>query len=400
MSNVNAKEQLTIQLAQSGFIGPKAEEEIEKIVAAIPEATRGNYPEDKYEAALAFLPAYQAQMGTQSETPVAVQPQQESAPAVVSAAQAKAIQAVMAEGKAAKEERTAKTTIEKLLIDKPAPSTYLKADQTVVPTCKAENIEKYEKMLDREDPENVANFEKLMAAVKNKTALPIYINAGQNKVVGYKISTPSGEAGKDNLVQKTLTSEAMLGFVTTELDGYIPTKGDGLGVKLRWNNPRKGRKVTSKRTTGAPSLVIGNKKEALKNSNSHEIISKVDMNGDQVVTKPGKLRTALSFRIATGDTKTNGEKIYRTIRLSGDAQVPKFTRTTEEYTKLFGASDKDRGAINPPTPAEAAALEEAMVNTIAFMVSNGASKYNISSFQDKFAQATSNASAPTDGMEL
>lgn len=395
---MNAKEQLTINLAQKGIIGAALEPEIDKIVASIPDATRGNYPEDKYEAALAFLPLYEQQNAAPA-APTAVQPSAEAAPATVSAAQATAIAKILNQTHAKKEERTAKTTIDKLLIDKPAPETYLDPNATVVPVCKPEKLAEYEKKLDTSDPENVAAFQKLADAVKNQTAVPVYINKPTYKVVGYAISTPSGETGSDAIVQKTLTSDAMLGFVTTQLDGYIPTKGDGLGVKLRWNKPRTTGRATSKRTNGAPTLVIGNKKEAIANADRHEIISMVEKNGDQVVTKPGKLRTALSFRIATGVKKQNGEEQFRTIRLSGDAQVPKFVRKTEEYTKLFGVSDRDRGSITVPTGAEAAKLEEAMTNTIAYMMASSASRFEIGGFADEYAKAV-NESAPTAGLDL
>lgn len=399
MSDMDAKTQLTILLATKGIMGDNLEPEINRIYESIPQSTRSSYPEDKYEAALKFSQLYFGQQGNSPSVPTAIQPAGEATPANINSAQAKAIQQVISRNKAAKEERTAKTRIEKLLIDKPAPETYLDKNMTIVPVCKPEKLADYEAKLDRSDAENVAAFEKLQAAVKNGTALPIYINDPQYKVKGFKISTPSLEAGKDTLEPKTLTVDAMLGFVTTALDGYIPTKGDGLGVKLRWNNPRKTRRANSKRAMGAPTLVIGNKKEAIKDPNAHEIISKVEMNGNEIVKKPGKLRTALSFRIETGDTKANGEKIFRTIRLSGDAYVPKFVRTTDEYAKLFGAGEKERGSINPPTPAEAAELEEAMTNTIAYMMNNGASKFGMSQFQDELAALSINNN-PVAGIEM
>lgn len=399
MSQMNAKEQLTIVLAQRGILGDKLEPEISKIYASIPAATRSAYPDDMYEAVLKFVDVYYGGQSAPSVAPTSVQPVGEAAPATINTAQAKAIQQVMSKNKAAKEERTSKTVIEKLLIDKPAPSSYLDESMTIIPICKPEKLAEYEAKLDREDPENVAAFEKLSQAVKNNTPMAIYINSPQYKVKGFKILTPSMEAGKDALEPKTLTNDAMLGFVTTALDGYIPTKGDGLGVKLRWNNPRRGKKANSKRALGAPTLVIGNKKEAISNTNSHEVISKIEMNGNEKVTKAGKLRTALSFRIETGEVKTNNEKIYRTIRFTGDAQVPKFIRTTDEYNKLFGMSEKDRSTITPPTPAEAAELEEAMTNTIAYMMQNGASKFDIGAFQDAMA-ATSVGVGATQGVEL
>lgn len=401
MSQINAKEQLTIQLATKGILGDRLEPEIDKIVASIPEATRSNYPEDRYEAALSFLPLYEQQEGGTPDHPTEQQPAGTSAPATVSAAQATAIAKILNKSHAKKEERTAKTNIDKLLIDKPAPDTYLDKSMKIVPVCKPEKLAEYQKQLDTSDPANVAAFQKLADAVKNQTPMDIYINKPSNKVMGYVISTPAGETGSDAIVQKTLTSDAMLGFVTTQLDGYIPTKGDGLGVKLRWNKPRANTgKASSKRSTGTPTLVIGNKQEAIANPERHEIISMIEKNGDQIVTKKGKLRTELSFRIDTGEQKQDGTPKYRTIRFSGDADVPKFVRKTDEYTKLFGATDRDRNSITAPVGKEADVLNTAMTNTIAYMMNaTSSSRFDISGFADEYSKVV-NESNPTEGVEL
>jgi hypothetical protein len=394
-----AKQELVIKLAQEGVFGSEVEPTIEKIYNSIPEATRSQYNEDRDAAVLEFWPIYvQSKQG--GSNPAQVQTQDTASPvAVLSAQTAKTIKTVMEKDKSNKIARTAKTTVKKLLIDKPAPKEFLKEDMKIIPICKTDKLNEYEKKLDKSDPANLEAFKVMKAAVENKTEMPIYINEGANKVVGYEIETLSKEAGTEVLETKTYTSEGTIGFLATEVEGYIPTRANGLGLKLRWNKPRPSKKSNARKSLGAPQVVTGGKQEALKDANLHTVISKIETANGQNVTKDGKLRTKMSFKIDTGEKNTNGEAILRTIRFTGTAKVPKFIRINDEMTKLFGSSEKDRSIITPPTLAEADELEEVMIKSIAFMSENGANRFNIAGFAESMAQATV-PSDPAAGVAL
>lgn len=402
MADQNAKNQLAILLAQRGIVGLEIETEVDKIISAIPEATRSNYSEDRYEAALAFMEIYYAQNGgAASDIPNQVQNTGagEAAPSTMSAAQAKALHQLMANEQAAREERTAKTTIKKILIDKPAPNTYLDASLTIIPKCKPEKLEEYEKALVQTD-ENKQAFATLKAAVQNGTPVPIYINKSADKVMGYVITTPSSEAGNDSMEQKTLPVSNMLTFVATQLRGYIPTVGDSLGVKLQWRDPKKTQQATEQRKTGTPYLKLYNKQTALASEDGHEIISVIEKDGDKVVTMNGKLRTAMSFKIDTNKKDSHNQSIYRTIRLTGDAQVPKFVRKTDEYTHLFGAATKSRTEFSMPSVQEQSELDKVTANTLNYLIANGFRGAELDSFKAQYENLMKSTPNADEGLGL
>lgn len=401
MEGQNAKNQVSLMMAQRGIIGNEIEKEVDKIIAAIPEATRSTYPEDRYEACLAFMKVYYAQNDNSSDIPNQQQNTgaSEAAPSTMSAAQAKALLQLMANEQAAREEKTAKTTIKKILIDKPAPSTYLDPNTTIIPTCKPEKLDEYEKALVQTE-ENKQAFATLKAAVQNSTPVPIYVNKSADKVMGYVITTPSSEAGNDSMEQKTLPVSNMLTFVATQLRGYIPTVGDSLGVKLQWREPKKTQQATDQRKTGAPYLKLYNKQAALASEDGHEIISVIEKDGNKVVTMDGKLRTAMSFKIDSGRVDSHKQPIYRTIRLTGNAQVPKFVRKTDEYTHLFGSATKSRNDFSMPSVDEQATLDKAMANTLNYLISNNFRGAELDSFKAQYENLMKSTPDADEGLEV
>lgn len=58
MGRLKASEIISIEFAKRGIIGTAVDDTVDKVVASIPEAIRGIYPDNKFEAALAFLPTY------------------------------------------------------------------------------------------------------------------------------------------------------------------------------------------------------------------------------------------------------------------------------------------------------------------------------------------------------
>lgn len=410
MANTDSMTQLTLIFAQQGIFGDDIPKMIDKIVAAIPPATREKYPDDKVEAALAFWPMYTEMTNTGAgagtpQTPTVTQPTQpvvpQAAPSTLSSAQINAIKQSQQKNRAANEERAAKTTVDRLLIDKPDPATYLKEDMTVVPTIADSKLQEYEAAL-VQDQANIDAFNQLKAAVKEGRALPIYISKPQNKVVGFEISTPLGEQGQETIQKKNLTMQQMLGFVTTKLPGYIPTSENSIGVKLRWNKPRPNAKASAdgKPQTGSPSIMVGNKKEIINRGERCVITSQIEMNGDQPVMKQGKLRTRLSFKIVTDRKDSDGQPIIRTVRLLGDAEVPKFTRINEEYDRLFGSAERDRGIISVPGVQEAKTIEDAMTSTIEWMMQHGAGRFDVGDTLNDLDKAMQGAAAGSPADDL
>lgn len=373
MDREELKNQLMLAMAQHGEVGDP-EAQAQKIVAAIPEATRNMYPDDDVEAAVAFADIYYSSMSTAGapspemvQTPAAAA---EAMPSTFTSAQLKSINNVVKANQAAKAERTLKTTIERVLIDKPKPSDYLKADLKVVPTCRPDKLSQYEKQL-VDDPENIAAFNQIKAAVESGTPMAVYINDSNPKTIGYEISTPSFDTGSEQMTKLVMSTKKLLGFVATELSGYIasPETGTGLGCKLQWHQPRgaKGAKASVSQSEGSPRLRVTGRSEALKDASKHDVTSVVDKSAKK---RKGKLRIALSFRVDTGKRNSKGEAIVRTVRLSGDADLPTFQRKTPEYKAAFPLTDS-RAGIAPPTQAEARKLQEDQTKVAAFILAQG-----------------------------
>ena len=341
----STKETLLIELAQKGVTGPAVEPTIDKIVAAIPTSLRGNYPEDREEAALAFLGTYYTSYASNpapvSPTETQTAPVPEAQPSAMTAEQKQKIYNLVNQNRAQTDIVSQKTIIKKILLEKPLLKEYVPEGTTVVPVCKDNDLAKYEaKLIDT--PENRAAFEEIKAAVKNGTPMPVYRDATTYKTAGYLLVTPKASNSAE-MEELLLTTNGLIGFLATKASGYIATNGEaGLGAKLKFvKTQSKKNKASVQTVEGSPRAYVTNRKAALegKEFDTWEIISKVDETQDKV---KGRLRIAKTFQINNGVNEKD-EPLVRTVRLSGAADLPVFIRANAQYEEAFPMSTKQSG---------------------------------------------------------
>jgi hypothetical protein len=360
---------------------------VKDIVSAIPSSTRGSYPEDESEAALAYADTYFTAKNAQSAPVNATQtPQVAEAQPVRSLTGAQLAITKQLQSERYKPGWSQKTSISKLLVEKPASSSYIKDGTQVVPICSDEKRRKYEANLVDEDRKA---FEEVMAAVANSKPLPVYTNDNVN-VVGYRVNTPSGESGQETNVEKPFNKHKLMGYIMTVLGGEpIMSQGPfNLGCELRHIKP-KSVKVSAavSEPQAVPRLFVTGRKEALANKSGYEIISKPRNN--EFVT--GNLSVAQSFKIKTDRQKPDGTPIIRTVRIRGKYdKMPVWERTNEEYAKLFPVKGKF-GALTGKYD------KAATLQSVAYLIASGkAGTFGLDEFVQKIdeADAASAVAAP------
>lgn len=344
---------LTQELVERDIVTTAAiDEEIDKIYNSIPEATRAGYGDDKVVAAANFYPTYLETFASANNKPEAqggaltIQtPAGAPAPRantkreayenpVLTDAQKEQVERLVEQTQKLRMRNTPLTSIKKLLINKPKPSTYMKDLKVIPAEVSADKLAEYEAALVQTE-ENIAAFNKLREAI-GKTALPIYLNDNSVKVEGAKISTPKVGEGKSGDEELTLTLEMIAGFLVTRVIGRIPSD-PVVGVELSSMKrvTKGGRHTDASNKMGKPHLRWVGRKEALDTPQYYEATTEVSTVGGKTEFKEQRMRTELSFKIITGQNE-KGEDKTRTIRFSGKvANVPKLRRK-EEYREIFG----------------------------------------------------------------
>ncbi|MDR1523217.1 MAG: hypothetical protein LBS29_04635 [Endomicrobium sp.] len=349
------------------------EECVENIYAAIPSATREMYPADKEEAVVQFADTYFASYKSSGATltpQTAIAPGSPALPALT-AAQTKALEEDILKRAPIQQERTLKTAIEKILLDKPKPSEYTPASLAVVPVVSDSQLAKYEEQLVQNE-ENIAAFNQLKQAVKNGTPVAVYVNDKSIKTLGYVISTPSEHPSSAGVKEeKIFSTKKLLGYISSQLAGYINDNGSGLSAKLVWAVPKANKSAQASITqlVGSPRLRVVGKADALKDPQRHEVTSQVK----QGETRKGRLRTALSFKVRTGEVDAKNVERTRTVRFTGIwEQAPVFQRSKQEYVNAFPIRSL-QDPISVTSKEDIAAIQEAQIQTLKWAQQKGAS---------------------------
>lgn len=391
----DARNKLTMALVKHGVFGEEAvAAEIDKIVDAIPTAVRGQYPEDKEEAALAYLETYyKAKEGVPAptgETP-ATTGSEKAAPTAIPAADMRAINEFQNKSRVARADKAAKTHVKKVLADKPWPGSYMSPSLKMIPKADKAKFEEYRaKLVD--DPENVKNYEACMKAIQNGEEMEVYIPSEDTwspKTLGLIATTPAEGEGATNIVEKAMTLKQATAFLAFELCGYIPCDASTPGVKLGACKPSKKGKGSANGNAPVPRLVWVNRREALKKEDQHEYISKVKEVNGKPVTKEGTVRSKLSFIINVGK-KQDGSPKTRRVRVSGKAVVPEFVRTSQKYEQLFGTASRQTNVITAPSEADRFKSDQ-ILNETLYALSQRGSEYgdDAVAFQEKFSELVS-----------
>ena len=257
----------------------------------------------------------------------------------ISAAEKLAITKTLLAQKQDRQNVSANTSCDKLILDRPAPADYIPAGTKGV--ISAETWQKIEeKWAGRvlEDDEEVAsrtNFEILRAAAKAGTPVDVHIGSLNKKAIGYMMSIGSVTGASNQ--QKPMTREQATNFVVLETDGYILAGEQTPGLKLRYIKPTASKTEPGKFTEAKTVLAEANKNNAIEAGN-YIVSKKVD--GTNV--KEVGVKTALCFKVDTGKPKANGSdgNIIRTVRVTVKANIPQLVRIPE-LIDVFGTGERN-----------------------------------------------------------
>jgi hypothetical protein len=392
--NTEANKILIQKIVQNGKDPADFESWVKRIVEAIPAAERAAFGEDDTEAAVAYADTYfdalntDASVGSPTETQGAAF---ESKPIGMSAEQQNLLDETTAS--LVKPGWAEKSTIVKLLVEKPAPSSYIPEGTKVVPTCKPNNRQKYESNVWEDDKAALAE---VMAAVDNGTPIEVYVNDSNRKIVGAKVNRPSGEPGQETNIDTVYTKEKLIGYIlgTLEANPIPPNPANGLAAQVKASKPRATTKVSTRIQEGAavPRLIFSGKTKALEDPNAFEVIS--TQSGE---VQTGKLRITKTFKIRTNKFRQDGTEIIRTVRLTGDYNnMPVWKRTTDEYSRLFpfrsafGGSGQTK--LNP---------EETRKALAGIILSDKSSVYGLDDLAAKFKElSVAKATAADDSLAV
>ncbi len=232
------------------------------------------------------------------------------------------------------------TVIEKLLVMKPNPSTYLLDAEgkpvKVVIKVKPENLENYRKNLATDKEGNEAVFNRLVACIENKTPVNVFINdKGNHRVVGCIIlNTSTGE-------RRTLTMSTLKAFLMSETAGAIIGRP---GVKIsQWVS--KDRKNNAIARSASMSLKWYGRDQAIDEGKVDYVMSTCDhakalsLGFDSEFDPEARLRIADIFYVKSRSRSTNKE-VIQGKRLTGNFdKMPRFV-VRDEYSNLFGQTHR------------------------------------------------------------
>lgn len=259
----------------------------------------------------------------------------------VSAAEKLAITKTLLAQKQDRQNVSANSSCEKLILDRPAPQDHIPAGTkgTITPETWQKIEEKWAgKVLpDDDEIKSTSNFEALRAAAKAGSPVDVYIGGLNKKAIGYLMSVGS-VTGSSNQ-QKQMTREQASDFLVLETDGYVLAGENTPGLKLRYIAAKASKTDPGQFSEAKTVLAEANKNAAIESGNY--LISK-EVNAADV--KEVGVKSALCFRVDTGKAKQNGEgNIIRTVRVTVKANIPSLVRK-REFIDVFGTGERASNA--------------------------------------------------------
>lgn len=232
------------------------------------------------------------------------------------------------------------TAIERLLIMKPNPSTYLKGPDgepvKIVIDVKPEKLDQYRKSLDTSRAGNEAVFNNLLQCIQNKTPVPVFINdEGNRRVVGCIISnTTTGE-------RRTLTLSTLKAFLMSETAGAIIGRP---GVKIsQWVS--KDTKNTAVARSASMSIKWFGRDSAIAEGKVDFVMERCDkskalsLGFDSEFDPDARIRIDDIFYVKAQSRRTN-KTVVQGKRLTGHwDNMPRFV-VKDEYANLFGQTNR------------------------------------------------------------
>lgn len=408
---MDKKQELVRYLAGKGIIGADAEAEIALMAQRISDADVATfglstdldkaYRVMQVETGASVVPAPTA---TSSE--LTVKPVDE-----MTAAQKAHIADVIAK-QTVREQVSGNTTIEALVLDRPAPSAIITAGQKGV--INEASFQKIKDKIDKgvyvvlpddgtevEDPAkrvaSTTNFNKILEALNGDKQLEIHIGPMSTKPLGYVVT--KGSATGAGTQSEQMTREKFLNFLVLDASGYIQSVEGKPGASIKYVEPKEVQTAKGPKTVAGHTIVVDlNKKEAIESS--AYVISRTVT--DEITEQACK--SELAFRVKVWKEDNNGNPITsdpedftkRLIRVSLKAQLPTTVRAAE-YVEEFGTGNKESNSDlkNPPTQAQLKKISEAHIKAINCLQRQAAADVVLKKqIGEKLAAFESQASAP------
>lgn len=324
--------------------------EIKQIVGVIPPTVREGYGDNEVIAAANFYTTYKGTLNTSTPVatggPLSIQEGNGAMPPaprqateryerpILTDAQRNKVEDIVQQNQAQRIRNTPLTSIEKILVRSPKPSTYLAGKKVMPKFDNAEKLAEYEKNLVQTE-ENIAAFNRIKAAI-GQTEMPVFINDKNIKIEGVVVKTPGNEEGKAQDVTLPLTLDQLAGFLVTRVLGRIPSQ-PMVGVELQSMRKVKknGRHADASLKLGKPYIRWVGKADALAEFDKYtEVTTEQQKTGNKVETKTLRVRIEESFQVIQGKNNDGSDRI-RTVRLPGVIEAPKFQRK-QEFRSLLG----------------------------------------------------------------
>jgi hypothetical protein len=281
-----------------------------------------------------------------------------------------------------KHNRTAVSSIVKVLVKSPDPSTYLKTGDTpknIMISTDMEKISKFEASLEPTE-ENLAAYRSLKTAADSKSLVPVYINDENNRrIIGVVINT-LGPDGKQQ--DMTLSAKNLEAFLLGQVSGII-TNGQAY---VRLANWKKKVSMKSGHASTAMTLTVQWTKKGLFWEKGMVDSVSVPMTAAQASEigasqyESRTVKTAASFVVVEPNpnpvSKLKNPTRKRTIRFSGPCEeIPRFKMKPEYENKGISIGSSTTFISPNMTAADAARYDEQFATLMMGVVSG-----------DKFSQ--------------
>lgn len=353
-------------VAKDGIVNPTDQDkEIEKMAKQCPEATAKEKGlvtvVDKAFETMNILNGTQEPMNkpnpTEVTNPVATQPA-----ATVSSAEELNIAKTLAAQNQQRSSVSTSTTIEQLVLDRPAPKDIIPAGTQGLMVEKSWNnilnkIKEGKYTVKADDGEEIdsdkripstTNFNLLKEAFEAKKPVDIMVGDLNTKPIGYIVKKGSVSGSSQQPVQ--MTREDLERFVVLETAGYVLASDTKPGAKLRYVKAKQNPNNPGVITSGKTILADANKKAAIENGSY--VISREKTK----TVESTNCKSALAFRvIVNGETLADGTTPKtRTIRATLKADLPTLVRK-QDFVDCFGTGERDTNAhlLVPPTDKQA-----------------------------------------------
>lgn len=357
--------------------------------------------------------AYEVLLIEQNQVPVTeTQPAVSTAPSpAASSAETLQVAKVLQAQKQEREAVSRNTVIDKLLIDRPAPSDVIPAGTMGIIKDKGwesfiGKVNSGEFTVLPDDGEAVpaekriastTNFNKLKAAYEAKTPVEVYIGSMSTRPIGYLALV--GDAVGTSQSAKPYTRDKFEQFLIMKTNGYVLASGAKPAAKLRYVKPKANSMQPGMVSEGKTILADCNKQAAIEAGNydvTRQTTSEI---------QPTTAKTADRIRVSIkGKTNKDGTPKVVTKRLSVTTDLPVLERKPI-YIEVFGTGLRASNESLEEVPQGDQAKKIAMAQQQAVLMlrrkaSNPETLSDVSEIADQLAAFDTPASQAPAGVVM